>query len=104
MKVLLLSRAFLAVGFCASLAIPVLAQDAVGIPVCDAFLTKYDACMKNQPAAQKAQFDQMMTQMRTSWKQMAANPQSKPALETACKQITDQMKTQLNAAPYNCGF
>jgi hypothetical protein len=88
-------------------ALPALSQDAVGVPACDTFLTKFDACMKAQPGiqnAQKAQFDQMIQQMRTSWKQMAANPQAKPALETSCQQMTEQMKVTLNAAPYNCGL
>jgi uncharacterized iron-regulated membrane protein len=88
-------------------AMPALSQDAVGIPACDTFLTKFDACMKAQPGTQsasRAQFDQMIQQMRTSWKQMAANPQAKTALETSCQQMTEQMKVTLNAAPYNCGL
>jgi hypothetical protein len=81
-----------------------IAQDKVGIEACDTFLEKYEACMKNQVGAQRAQFDQMITQLRSSWKQMADNPQTKPSLEQSCKQTTGSIKQSLNAAPYNCGF
>jgi hypothetical protein len=80
------------------------AQDKVGIEACDTFIEKYDACMKDKVGAQRAQFDQMITQLRTSWKQMADNPQTKPSLEQSCKQTTKSIKQSLNAAPYNCGF
>lgn len=42
------------------------AADAVGIPVCDDFLTKYEACITGKiPAAQQPMFKSSVDQMRT---------------------------------------
>jgi hypothetical protein len=81
-----------------------LAQDKVGIEVCDTFLEKYQACVKDKAGDQRVQFEQMIGQLRTQWKQLADNPQTKPSLEEACKQTIESVKSSLNAAPYNCGF
>ena len=81
-----------------------LAQDKVGVEACDTFLDKYQTCVKDQAGDQRAQLDQMITQLRTQWKQMASDPQTKPSLETACKQSIEAVKPSLNAAPYNRGF
>jgi hypothetical protein len=81
-----------------------LAQDKVGIEVCDTFLDKYQTCVKDKAGDQRAQLEQMITQLRTQWKQMASDPQTKPSLEAACKQSIEAVKPSLNAAPYNCGF
>jgi len=80
------------------------AQDKVGIEVCDTFLDKYQACVKDKAGDQRAQFDQMIGQLRSAWKQMASDAESKPSLEAACKQNIESVKPSLNAAPYNCGF
>jgi hypothetical protein len=80
------------------------AQDKVGIEVCDTFLEKYQACVKDKAGDQRAQFDQMVGQLRSTWKQMASDAQTKRSLEAACKQTIESVKTSLNAAPYNCGF
>ena len=52
------------------------AQDKVGIEVCDTFLEKYQACVKDKAGDQRAQFEQMIGQLRTQWKQMAADAQT----------------------------
>ena len=83
---------------------PALAQDKVGIEVCDSFLDKYEACVKDQAGDQRAQFDQMIKQLRSTWKQMASDAQTKPSLEQACKLTVESVKSSLNAPPYNCGF
>ncbi|MFI4999774.1 MAG: hypothetical protein ACHQK9_07825 [Reyranellales bacterium] len=80
------------------------AQDKVGVELCDTFLDKYQACVKDKAGDQRAQFEQMIGQLRAQWKQLAADPQTKPSLETACKQTIEAIKPSLNAAPYNCGF
>jgi hypothetical protein len=85
-------------------AAPARAQDKVGIEVCDTFLDKYSACVKDKANEQRAQLEQMIGQLRSQWKQMAADPQTKPSLEAACKQSIEAVKPSLNAAPYNCGF
>ena len=86
-------------------ATPAFAQDKVGIAVCDVFLDNYQACVKDKTAGdQRAQLEQMIGQLRAQWKQLAADPQTKPSLEAACKQTIDSVKPTLNAASYNCGF
>lgn len=81
-----------------------IAEDKVGIEVCDTFLDKYEACLKDKSGAQRAQFDQMISHLRTTWRQMARDEQTKPTLEDACKQTLESVKHSLNSAPYNCGF
>ena len=83
---------------------PAWAQDKVGIEVCDSFLDKSEACVKDKAGDQRAQFDQMIKQLRSTWKQLASDAQTKPSLEQACKQTVESVKPSLNAAPYNCGF
>jgi hypothetical protein len=73
---------------------------ALGVPVCDEFLTKYEACVAKMPAQQQAAFKLSLDQMRTGWTGMATNPQTKPALEGICKQMTDSMKAAM--ASYGC--
>jgi hypothetical protein len=80
------------------------AQDKVGVEACDTFLEKYETCVKDKAGDQRAQFDQMVGQLRSTGKQMASDAQTKPSLEAACKQTIESVKTSLNAAPYNCGF
>jgi hypothetical protein len=80
------------------------AQDKVGVEVCDNFLDKYQACIKDKGGDQRPQLEQMVGQLRTQWKQLADNPQTRGALEQACKTTIDTVKPTLNAAPYNCGF
>lgn len=80
-----------------------MAADPIGVPACDDFLTKYEACMNNNvPAAQKSMVQGQIDQMRKSWTDMAKNPQAKPALEGACKSSAEQMKAVVSA--YKCTF
>jgi len=79
------------------------AADAVGVPACDDFLTKYDACISTKvPAAQQATFKTMIDQMRSSWAGLAKSADTKPQLEAACKTATEQVKPMLT--PHGCSF
>jgi hypothetical protein len=73
---------------------PVAAQQ-LGVPACDEFLTKYQACITKMPAQQQSAFKSSMEQMRTGWAGLAANPQAKPALEGVCRQMSDNMKAAM---------
>jgi hypothetical protein len=73
----------------------------VGVPECDDFLRKYEACVSQHvPAASKAQFEQGMTQWRAAWKSMAAQPSAKPSLVTACQQAL--ASTKMATTTYGC--
>jgi hypothetical protein len=75
----------------------------VGIPACDDFLAKYEACVSGKiPAAQQPAFKTQLDQLRASWAAAAQNLSARPSLEAACKQTADQMKASMT--PYGCSF
>jgi hypothetical protein len=84
----------------AVLASPAMAQEKIGVEACDTFFVKYEACIAKMQAAQQAQFKAQMEQLRTGWKSLAANPQTKATLESTCTQMGTQMKAAV--APVGC--
>ncbi len=67
--------------------------DKIGVPECDEYITKVEACVNTKvPEAQRSMFKSSMDSTRKSWKDLAANPQTKPGLTSACKQALDQAK------------
>jgi Spy/CpxP family protein refolding chaperone len=93
-----------AAAFVAAVAVAPARAQELGVPACDEFLKKYEACLAKQPEAVRTQGAGAVKQIRQMWGQIAANPQTKPQLEPMCKQTIEQAKPQLNAAPLNCGF
>ncbi len=76
---------------------------SIGIPECDDYIAKYDACVSNKvPEAARAQYKGSLEQVRNSWKQLAGNPQTKASLVQACKTAADQSRTSMKA--FNCDF
>lgn len=79
------------------------AGDKIGVAECDDFIAKYEACVKDKvPANMQATFNSSLSQWRSSWKQLAANPQTKGTLAAACKSSMDQARTSL--ASFNCSW
>lgn len=77
--------------------------EKIGIPECDNFITKYDACVAGKvPEAQRAQYQSTLKQWRDTWRQLAQNPMTKGTLAAACKQAAEQAKTSMKE--YNCTF
>jgi len=77
------------------------AADKIGVPECDDFLEKYEACITDKvPEASRAQFKSSIDQWRSSWKQLASNPQTKSTLVAACKQTMETAKQSTSA--YSC--
>ncbi|MBA2524569.1 MAG: hypothetical protein H0V18_02125 [Pyrinomonadaceae bacterium] len=75
----------------------------IGVPECDDFIVKYDACVSNKvPETARAQYKTSIEQWRNSWKQLAANPQTKPSLVQACKTAAEQARTSMKS--FNCDF
>ena len=77
--------------------------DSVGVPECDEYIKKYEACLtkiaKDAPQAQpgmKTAFEQQ----RNAFKQVAANAQSKATLPATCKQAIETAKQ--STAAYKC--
>ena len=77
--------------------------EKIGIADCDDFLDKYEACVSDKvPAAARAQYEASLKQWRDSWRQMAANPQTKASLAQACKTAAEQTKASMSS--YGCTF
>lgn len=75
--------------------------DSVGVPECDDYITKYQACLKGKipeaaQAAMKGAFDTTVTE----WKKVAATPEGKSGLAMACKSALDASKQAMGA--YGC--
>ena len=64
------------------------AGEKIGIPECDEYIAKYEACAGKVPEAGRAAYKSALDQTRASWKKLADNPQSKATLAAACKQAT----------------
>lgn len=75
--------------------------DKIGVPECDDFIAKYEACTDKVPEAGRAQYKDALAKWRTSWKQLAANPATKGTLAAACKQAADASAASWKA--YGCG-
>ncbi len=74
-----------------------------GVVECDDYLAKYEACLNDKlPEANRAMFQSGLDSMRTSWKQLAANPQTAGALAQACTQAKASAVTAMQA--YGCSF
>ena len=77
--------------------------EKIGIPDCDDFLAKYEACVTGKvPEVARAQYKAGLEQWRTSWRQLAANPNTKATLVGVCKQAAESARTSMKA--YNCTF
>ncbi len=75
--------------------------DLVGVPECDDYIAKYEACLKGKvPEAARGALESSIAQMRQSWKQVAANPQARTALAGGCKQARETSKQSM--AAYSC--
>jgi hypothetical protein len=82
-------------------AAPLATTDSVGVPECDDYLNKYQACVENRvPEAARGTLKLSIDQTRAVWRLAAANPGGKEGLATACKQARDASKTAM--AAYGC--
>jgi hypothetical protein len=73
----------------------------IGVPECDEFLTKYEACIQGKvPESVRATFAQSMAQARDGYRQAAAVPAAKATLAASCKQALDATKQAM--AAYSC--
>ena len=74
--------------------------ESVGIPECDDYLTKYEACIASHvPAASQAALKQSLDATRAGWKQAIAAG-GKSSLAAACTQMKESARASLKA--YGC--
>jgi len=79
------------------------AGDKIGVPECDEYLAKYEACVSGKvPELARAQYQSSLKQLRESWKKLAENPQTKGTLASVCKQSKEQTEAALKT--YGCSF
>ena len=79
------------------------AGEKIGVPECDDFIAKYDACVSSKvPEAARAQYKSAVDQWRASWKKLAENPATKGTLAAACKQAAAQQEAALKS--YGCSW
>ena len=77
------------------------AGEKIGVPECDEFIAKYEACVSSKvPAMVRAQYQNSLKQWRASWKKLAESPNTKPTLAAAWKQAAEQQEVALKA--YGC--
>ncbi|HXM48400.1 MAG TPA: hypothetical protein VN956_11200 [Pyrinomonadaceae bacterium] len=63
--------------------------EKIGVPECDEYIAKYEACAGKVPEAGRAAYNSGLEQTRSAWKKLAANPATKGTLAAACKQATE---------------
>lgn len=79
------------------------AGDKIGVPECDDFLAKYEACVTGKvPEAARPQFKSAVEQWRASWRKTAETPEGKAGLTQACKAAMEQTKVSMKS--FNCEF
>jgi succinate dehydrogenase/fumarate reductase-like Fe-S protein len=72
--------------------------DKIGVPECDDYLAKYEACVSSKvPEAARAQYESTLAQTRKSWRDLAANPQTKASLAQACKTATESARQTMKS-------
>ena len=70
----------------------------IGVPECDDFLAKYEACVTGKvPEAARAQYNASLKMWRDSWRQAAATPQGKATLAQGCKMAAEQSRASLKS-------
>ncbi|HVS20415.1 MAG TPA: hypothetical protein VHD88_01140 [Pyrinomonadaceae bacterium] len=74
--------------------------EKIGVPECDDFIAKYEACADKVPEAGRAQYKSSLAEWRKSWKQLAATPATKGTLAGICKQAAVQQAAALKS--YGC--
>lgn len=75
--------------------------DSVGVPECDEYLNKYQACVDSKvPEAARAAMKQSLDQTRGAWRSALATPGGKEGMAAACKQARDAAKASMGA--YGC--
>ena len=78
-------------------------SDEIGIPECDAYMTKYRQCIEAKvPESVRATVRQGLDQSVAAWKQAAATPEARAGLAQACQQATEAAKTAMQS--YGCSF
>ena len=78
-------------------------DDKIGVPECDNYLEKYEACITGKvPEASRQTILSSFKQTRQTWKGLAANPNAKAGLASTCKQSLEITKQAMSQ--YSCDW
>jgi hypothetical protein len=72
------------------------ADGTIGVPECDDYIKKMDACIASADPAAKTAMEAGFKSTKDAWAQAAANPQTKSTLASSCSAM-------LASIPTNCG-
>lgn len=76
--------------------------DKIGVPECDEYIAKVEACLAKVPASGQPAVKSSLDTMRKTWRDAAATPQGKAGLAMGCKQALETAKTSMSA--YGCSW
>ena len=77
------------------------AGEKIGVPECDDFIAKYEACVSGKvPDMARASYQTAIKQWKDSWKKLAADPATKGSLAAACKEARERQEAALKS--YGC--
>ena len=79
----------------------VAAAGEIGIPECDDYFRKYEACVNDKvPDSARATFKQTLGQTRAQWQRTAETPEGRSTLVSGCTQATAAAKQAM--AGFGC--
>jgi hypothetical protein len=85
----------------ASSAAPAATAGSFGVPECDDYIKKYEACITGKvPDSARAMVRQQLDATRAQWQAAAATPEGKSGLAAGCKMASDMARTAMQA--YGC--
>ena len=77
-------------------------SEKIGIPECDDFIAKYNACISDHvPEAKKGEYKENIDAFARTWKQLMTNSDQK-TVAAACKRHSDLARE--NMKPFGCEF
>ena len=77
-------------------------SENIGIPECDDFIAKYNACISDHvPAAKRVEYKENIDAFARAWKQQMANT-DKNVVAAACKRHSDITREKMK--PFGCEF
>lgn len=79
------------------------AAERIGIAECDDYLEKLASCVANRmPEEARAQYRSNLETTRKAWRDLAADPQKRGTLTTACKQAAESARAAYKG--FGCEF
>jgi hypothetical protein len=78
------------------------AEEEIGIPECDDYIRKYEACLDKVPDADQMRFRTMLDTQRTQWRAAAKEAVSRDTAVDQCRSAMATAKQSMGT--YGCEF